>query len=172
MSGRAIFFSKQERNVLIKALECLKEEYVFEDVAELGFTPVLGVDAHSTGPFQPELETAIDNLTRDLHGMGEMMTEYDGWYQPIKPKREMMKDIIVEFSGWVRLSPENAKFVKIGEQDERPDMITGVNWQKLDKESQGDYILESVTDPLRGSDLVLLKDGDYTSIDVFEDDSP
>lgn len=69
MSKRAILLSEQERNVLIKALECLKEEYVFEDVAELGFTPVLGVDAHSTGAFQPELETAIDNLTRDLHGM-------------------------------------------------------------------------------------------------------
>jgi len=69
MSGRAIFLSKQERNVIIKALECLKEEYVFEDVAELGFIPVLGVDAHSTGAFQPELETAIDDLTRDLHGI-------------------------------------------------------------------------------------------------------
>ena len=82
-----------------------------------------------------------------------------------------MKDLIVEFSGWVRLSPENAKFVsykrKIGEQDERPDMITGVNWQKLDKESQGDYVLESVIDAQRDGD-----DGDYTSIDVFEDDTP
>ena len=56
-----IFFNEQERKVLIKALERLKEEYVLEDVAELGFTPVLGVDAHSTGPFQPELETAIDD---------------------------------------------------------------------------------------------------------------
>jgi hypothetical protein len=82
----------------------------------------------------------------------------------------MMKDIIVEFSGWVRLSPEKVKFVKVTSRshpDERPDKITGEDWQKLDEESQGDYILESVIDAQRDGD-----DGDYSSIDVFADDTP
>ena len=78
-----------------------------------------------------------------------------------------MRDIIVEFSGWVRLSPANAKFVKIGEQDERPDMITGVEWQNLDDDDQGDYILEDVIAAQRDAD-----DGDYQQIDWFVDDSP
>ena len=90
-----------------------------------------------------------------------------------------MRDIIVEFSGWVRLSPANAKFVKIGEptilhqmgidpnKDERPDMITGVEWQNLDDDDQGDYILEDVIAAQRDCD-----DGDYQQIDWFVDDSP
>ena len=78
-----------------------------------------------------------------------------------------MRDIIVEFSGWVRLSPASAKFVKIGEQDERPDMITGEAWQQLDDDDQGDYILEDVIDAQRDGD-----DGDYQQIDWFVNDSP
>jgi len=78
-----------------------------------------------------------------------------------------MKDIIVEFSGWVRLSPANAKFVKIGEQDERPDMITGEAWQQLDDYDQGDYVLEDVITAQRDCD-----DGSYDQIYVSVDDSP
>ena len=80
-----------------------------------------------------------------------------------------MRDIIVEFSGWVRLSPANVKFVKMGEQDERPDMITGVEWQKLDEYDQGNYILEDVRTQAGNPALVV---GDYQQIDVFVDDSP
>lgn len=78
-----------------------------------------------------------------------------------------MKDIIVEFSGWVRLSPANVKFVKMGEQDERPDVITGEAWQQLNEDDQGDYILENVITAQRDAD-----DGDYQQIDWFVDDSP
>ena len=85
-----------------------------------------------------------------------------------------MRDIIVEFSGWVRLSPASAKFVKIddglwGEQDERPDIITGEAWQQLDDDDQGNYILEDVRMQAGNPALVV---GDYQQIDVFEDDSP
>ena len=73
-----------------------------------------------------------------------------------------MKDIIVEFAGWVQLSPANVKFVKMGEQDERPDVITGVEWQKLDEDDQGDYVLEDVIDAQRDCD-----DGSYDQINVF-----
>ena len=78
-----------------------------------------------------------------------------------------MKDIIVEFSGWVRLSPANVKFVKMGEQDERPDVITGVEWQKLDEDGQGDYVLEDVIDVQRDG-----YEGCHEEINVYVDDSP
>ena len=76
-----------------------------------------------------------------------------------------MRDIIVEFSGWVRLSPASAKFVKIGEHD----IITGEAWQQLDDDDQGNYILEDVRMQAGNPALVV---GDYQQIDVFVDDSP
>ena len=85
----------------------------------------------------------------------------------IMKKTNELKDITVEFSGGVRLSPKNAKFIKIGKQDERPDVITGVEWQQLDDDDQGDYILEDVIAAQRDCD-----DGDYQEINVFVDDSP
>ena len=72
-----------------------------------------------------------------------------------------MKDIIVEFEGWVQLSPANVKFVKMGEQDERPDVITGVEWQKLDEDDQGDYVLEDVMKSRLAGDYY------YDQINVF-----
>ena len=80
-----------------------------------------------------------------------------------------MRDIIVEFSGWVRLAPENAKFVNISTIDEKGDMppIDGFQWLALSEEERGDYILESVIDAQRDA-----HDGDYVEIDVSEDDFP
>jgi hypothetical protein len=92
------------------------------------------------------------------------MTEYDGWHQPIKPKGEMMKDIIVEFSGWVRMTPEKVSFVCIG--SDKPD-INGEEWLALHKDARGDYIIEDVIAAQRDCD-----DGNYEHVDVFEDDSP
>tara|TARA_A100001515_G_scaffold117160_1_gene99084 strand:- start:1277 stop:1504 length:228 start_codon:yes stop_codon:yes gene_type:complete len=74
-----------------------------------------------------------------------------------------MKDIIVEFSGWIRIEPKKAKFVCIG--SDGPD-INGEQWLALDEDARFDYILESVIDAQRDS-----HDGDYDHIDVFEDDS-
>ena len=79
-----------------------------------------------------------------------------------------MKDIIVEFSGWVRLSPAEAKFVKISSPETlAPERINGVEWQQRDEDDQGDYILEDVIAAQRDCD-----DGDYQQIDWFVDDSP
>ena len=77
-----------------------------------------------------------------------------------------MKDIIIEVSYWVGLAHENAKFVKMGEQDERPDIITGVNWLALDEDARGDYVLEDVIAAQRDS-----HDGEIVDLQVFEDDS-
>ena len=76
-----------------------------------------------------------------------------------------MRDIIIEFSGWVRMTAKNTKFVCIHDAD-KPD-IDGEHWLALDHEQRGDYILEDVIATQRDCD-----DGDYTFIDVFEDDSP
>ena len=76
-----------------------------------------------------------------------------------------MRDIIIEFSGWVRITPKNTKFVCIHDAD-KPD-IDGEQWLALDHEQRSDYILEDVIATQRDCD-----DGDYTLIDVFEDDSP
>lgn len=91
-----------------------------------------------------------------------------------------MKDIIVEFSGWVRIAPENAKFINIDTivrgwsnldvlADEKHHMspIDGLQWLALSKEEREDYILKNVIDAQRDAD-----DGDYNEIRVFEDDSP
>ena len=75
-----------------------------------------------------------------------------------------MKDIIVEFSGWLRIEPKKAKFVCIGSDGP---VINGEQWLALDEDARGDYILETVIDAQRDS-----HDGNYYDIDVFEDDTP
>ena len=75
----------------------------------------------------------------------------------------MNKDIIVEFSGWVRMTPKKTNFVCIGL--DKPD-INGEQWLKLSDDDKSDYILENVIDAQRDCD-----DGSYDLIDVFEDDS-
>ena len=75
-----------------------------------------------------------------------------------------MKDIIVEFSGWVRIAPSKVVFVCIG--SDKPD-INGEQWLALDKDAQSDYILEDVIAAQRDCD-----GGNYKHIDVFEDDTP
>jgi hypothetical protein len=84
-----------------------------------------------------------------------------------------MSDIIVEFSGWVRITPENAKFVNINAIDEKGKTLAGVmtpidglQWLALSEEERGNYILKSVIDAQQDADV-----GEYDRIDVFEDDS-
>lgn len=80
----------------------------------------------------------------------------------------MVKDIIVEFSGWVRITPKNAKFINISTINEKGDMppIDGLQWLAMPEEERGDYILKSVIDAQRDADV-----GEYDRIDVFEDNS-
>ena len=80
-----------------------------------------------------------------------------------------MKDIIVEFSGWVRMTPKKVSFVCIGSDNPAGKgwVIDGEQWLALDKDAQSDYILEDVIAAQRDCD-----DGNYEHIDVFEDDTP
>ena len=78
-----------------------------------------------------------------------------------------MKDIIVEFSGWVRLSPDKARFQSL-HPSENGKIISGTDWLNLPSdEDRCDYILEDVVAAQRDCD-----DGNYEHIDVFEDDTP
>lgn len=74
-----------------------------------------------------------------------------------------MKDIIVEFAGWVRISPQNVRF----QHSSTDNIITGVEWLALSESNREDYILECVIATQRDA-----QDKEYVQIDVFEDDSP
>ena len=73
-----------------------------------------------------------------------------------------MSDILVEFSGWIRVTPEKVSFVKIGIQDERPDIINGEQWLALDKDDRDDYILEDLVGLHRHA-----HDSDFEHIDIY-----
>ena len=71
-----------------------------------------------------------------------------------------MNDIIVEYSGWIRLSPQNIRFEYIG-QDDMPQNIDGVQWQALSEDEQSDYILEDAIAAIRDAD-----DGEWVDMSV------
>ena len=71
-----------------------------------------------------------------------------------------MNDIIVEYSGWVRMSPKNIRIEYIG-QDDMPQNIDGVQWQALSEDEQDDYILEDAIAAIRDAD-----DGEWEDISV------
>ena len=72
----------------------------------------------------------------------------------------MSKDIIVEYSGWIRMNPKNIRFEYIG-QDDMPQNIDGVQWQALSEDEQGDYILEDAIAAIRDAD-----DGEWVDLSV------
>ena len=71
-----------------------------------------------------------------------------------------MNDIIVEYSGWIRLSPKNIRFEYIG-QDDMPQNIDGVQWQALSEDEQSDYIIEDAIAAIRDAD-----DGEWVDLSV------
>jgi len=71
-----------------------------------------------------------------------------------------MNDIVVEYSGWIRLSPKNIRFEYIG-QDDMPQNIDGVQWQALSEDEQSDYILEDAIAAIRDAD-----DGEWVDLSV------
>jgi len=71
-----------------------------------------------------------------------------------------MNDIVVEYSGWIRMNPKNIRFEYIG-QDDMPQNIDGVQWQALSEDEQGDYILEDAIAAIRDAD-----DGEWVDLSV------
>ena len=72
----------------------------------------------------------------------------------------MSNDIIVEYSGWIRMNPKNIRFEYTGQED-MPQNIDGVQWQALSEDEQGDYILEDAIAAIRDSD-----DGEWVDLSV------
>ena len=64
----------------------------------------------------------------------------------------MSKDIVVEFYGWVKISPQNIRYHYIGEDESAPEFITGVEWQNLSEEMRGNYIMEDAIAAIRDAD--------------------
>ena len=71
-----------------------------------------------------------------------------------------MNDIIVEYSGWIRMNPKNIRFEYIG-QDDMPQNIDGVQWQALSEDEQSDYIVEDAVAAIRDAD-----DGEWVDLSV------
>lgn len=73
----------------------------------------------------------------------------------------MSKDIIVEYSGWIRIEPQNIKFQYIGQND-LPEIIDGVQWQALSEDDRSDYIMEDAIAAMRDAE-----DGEWDSLEFF-----
>ena len=71
-----------------------------------------------------------------------------------------MDDIIVEYSGWIRIEPQNIRFEYIGCRL-MPTNIDGVQWQALSKDEQSDYVLEDAVAAIRDAD-----DGEWVDLSV------
>jgi hypothetical protein len=71
-------------------------------------------------------------------------------------------DITIGFSGWLRIRPENIKFVKITELESE---ITGSEWLKLSHEDRCDYLIEDIIAAVRDSDYC-----EWEDIDVIADE--
>ncbi len=81
----------------------------------------------------------------------------------LKPQeKDMSKDIIVEFSGWCRVNPENARFQYTGEDEGAKFIISGAEWQSLSEDERSNYILEDVVAAIRDSG-----DNEWTPIYTF-----
>ena len=80
----------------------------------------------------------------------------------------MSKKIIVSYSGWCEIDPEDVKFQRIWNNDEAAGetIITGKEWLKLDEEDKYcNYILESAVDVIRDC-----TDGEWTELEVIENE--
>lgn len=73
----------------------------------------------------------------------------------------MDKVIVVEYGGWCKIEPANAKFHYCGSDDTKDGVITGDKWIELNEDDRSDYILESLTDTINNS-----YDSDFTDISI------
>ena len=92
----------------------------------------------------------------------------------------MVKRIVVHYSGWCSIEPEDVKFLAVHDQDAvqrglhgdgryyedevRGAVITGDKWLKLNEEVKHcNYVLESAGDVIKDS-----TDGEWTKLNVTE----
>jgi len=78
----------------------------------------------------------------------------------------MSKKIVVNYSGWCEIDPEDLKFQCITNDEAAGEpVITGKEWLELNEEDKYGYILESTVDVIRDS-----TDGEWTELEVTEDE--
>lgn len=70
----------------------------------------------------------------------------------------------IDFSGSLQVDANNVSFQYFGEDESKPQYISGVEWSNLTINERGEYILESLAKAI--SDSI---DGQYERIDVTED---
>lgn len=64
-----------------------------------------------------------------------------------------MKKITIDFSGNIVIHPENIHFCKL-DKDGYEIIISGTRWLKLSKDAQSEYVIESLSHALDGSDEI------------------
>lgn len=72
------------------------------------------------------------------------------------------KEIVVDFSGWLKLRPETARF----QNAETQEIITGDDYIKLSDDDREDYVLDSVISGLRDC-----FDSSWESIEIIIQDA-
>ena len=74
--------------------------------------------------------------------------------------------IVLEFSGWAKIEPKNARFVSLKNNNENNEYyIDGEAWLALDKDERNWYVLEDAITFQRDS-----VDSEFTSLDIFVED--
>lgn len=73
-----------------------------------------------------------------------------------------MEDIIMEFSGWAKVSPDSARFENCNDTE---DVINGEEWQKLSPDKKEDYVIQDAIAFIRDCD-----NNDWTLIDTFTEE--
>ena len=73
-----------------------------------------------------------------------------------------MTQIVIDFSGWLKIQPENAVF----QNTDTEKLISGTEWLNLTEDDRENYVLESVIDALK-----TCSDNEWTDIQILNQDT-
>lgn len=54
------------------------------------------------------------------------------------------ENIVVEYSGWCKIDPEDARFVYCGGEPVTVEFISGTVWQQMDEDERSNWVLEDL----------------------------
>lgn len=75
-----------------------------------------------------------------------------------KTSRQVMKDVYLDFGGWLKLNP-NTRMEYIGDNERCDPIITVAVWQSLPSEFRNEYILEDF--------IAAVRDGEHLEFNKF-----
>lgn len=67
--------------------------------------------------------------------------------------------IVIDFTGWLRIKPENAQFQHM----ETEEVITGAQWLALSEDDRSNYVIEDIVAAMRDSDDLEWEDIEVTT---------